>query len=64
MPVTVDNISDHKMHSEWGEIGVQTAAAINADASVNADESVAVCAEKTCKRRVAHTVLKVASGGS
>ena len=30
LPVTVDNIADHKMHSEWGEISVQTAAAINA----------------------------------
>ena len=29
LPVTVDNIFDHKMHSEWGQIGVQTAAAIN-----------------------------------
>ena len=29
LPVTVDNILDHKMHSEWGQIDVQTAAAIN-----------------------------------
>ena len=29
LPVTVDNIFDHKMHSEWGQIGVQTAASIN-----------------------------------
>ncbi len=30
MPVRVDDTSDHKMHSEWGEISVDTAAAINA----------------------------------
>ena len=29
LPVTVDNIFDHKMHGEWGKISVQTAAAIN-----------------------------------
>ena len=29
LPVTVDNIFEHKMHSEWGQIDVQTAAAIN-----------------------------------
>ena len=30
LPVKADNIFDHKMHSEWGQIGVQAAAAINA----------------------------------
>ena len=30
LPVTVDNIVDHKMHSEWGEITLRTASAINA----------------------------------
>jgi S-adenosylmethionine:tRNA ribosyltransferase-isomerase len=29
LPVTVDNIADHKMHSEWGLITAETAAAIN-----------------------------------
>ena len=30
LPVKVNNIFDHKMHSEWGQIGVKAAAAINA----------------------------------
>lgn len=30
MPVKVDDISEHKMHSEWGEIDATTAARINA----------------------------------
>ena len=29
LPVTVDNIADHKMHSEWGKISAETADAIN-----------------------------------
>ncbi|MDC1383648.1 tRNA preQ1(34) S-adenosylmethionine ribosyltransferase-isomerase QueA [Candidatus Puniceispirillum sp.] len=29
LPVTVDNIADHKMHNEWGEISGETAVAIN-----------------------------------
>ena len=29
LPVTAENIADHKMHSEWGEISVKTAEAIN-----------------------------------
>ena len=29
LPVKVDRIADHKMHSEWGEIDAATAAAIN-----------------------------------
>ena len=28
LPVKVDNVSDHKMHCEWGEIGQETADAI------------------------------------
>lgn len=28
LPVTVDDIKDHKMHSEWGHISAETAAAI------------------------------------
>lgn len=30
LPVKVDRVSDHRMHSEWGEITEETAAAINA----------------------------------
>jgi S-adenosylmethionine:tRNA ribosyltransferase-isomerase len=30
LPVTADDTADHKMHAEWGEISVETAAAINA----------------------------------
>lgn len=30
LPVKVDNIADHRMHAEWGEVTVETAAAINA----------------------------------
>ena len=41
LPVTVDNIADHKMHSEWGEISVNTAAVINA-ARVNGGRVIAV----------------------
>ena len=29
LPVKVDKLSDHKMHSEWGEVSSETAAAIN-----------------------------------
>ena len=29
LPVTADNIADHKMHNEWGEISGETAVAIN-----------------------------------
>jgi S-adenosylmethionine:tRNA ribosyltransferase-isomerase len=30
LPVKVDDVADHKMHAEWGEITAQAAAAINA----------------------------------
>lgn len=30
LPVKADDTSDHKMHSEWGEVSVETAAALNA----------------------------------
>ena len=30
LPVTADRIADHRMHAEWGEIGAETAAALNA----------------------------------
>ena len=41
LPVTVDNIFEHKMHSEWGQIDAQTAAAINA-ARANGGRVIAV----------------------
>ncbi|MFQ5347841.1 MAG: tRNA preQ1(34) S-adenosylmethionine ribosyltransferase-isomerase QueA [Rhodothalassiaceae bacterium] len=30
LPVTADRVEDHRMHAEWGEIGVKAAAALNA----------------------------------
>ncbi len=30
LPVKVDNVADHRMHAEWGEVTAETAAAINA----------------------------------
>jgi S-adenosylmethionine:tRNA ribosyltransferase-isomerase len=30
LPVKVDDVSDHKMHSEWGQVSAQAAAEINA----------------------------------
>jgi S-adenosylmethionine:tRNA ribosyltransferase-isomerase len=30
LPVTVDDVSDHKMHAEWGQITAEAAAGINA----------------------------------
>ena len=30
LPVKVDDTADHKMHSEWGEVSVETAGALNA----------------------------------
>ncbi|MBK5933229.1 S-adenosylmethionine:tRNA ribosyltransferase-isomerase [Rhodovulum imhoffii] len=30
LPVKVDDVSQHKMHAEWGEVGAQAAAEINA----------------------------------
>ena len=30
LPVTVENIAEHRMHSEWGQIPVETASRINA----------------------------------
>jgi len=41
LPVTVDNIFDHKMHSEWGQIGFQTAETINT-ARANGGRVIAV----------------------
>ena len=29
LPVKVDNIKDHKMHGEWGQVTAETAAALN-----------------------------------
>jgi S-adenosylmethionine:tRNA ribosyltransferase-isomerase len=33
LPVKVENIADHRMHAEWGEIGPEAAEAINAAAA-------------------------------
>lgn len=41
LPVTVSDIADHKMHSEWGEISIQTAASIN-EARANHRRIIAV----------------------
>ncbi len=30
LPVKADDLADHKMHSEWGEVSAETAAALNA----------------------------------
>ncbi len=30
LPVKVDNVADHRMHAEWGEVTAETAAAVNA----------------------------------
>jgi len=30
LPVKADDLTDHKMHSEWGEVSAETAAALNA----------------------------------
>ncbi|WP_316979041.1 tRNA preQ1(34) S-adenosylmethionine ribosyltransferase-isomerase QueA [Shumkonia mesophila] len=30
LPVKVDDVADHKMHAEWGEVTAETAAAVNA----------------------------------
>lgn len=30
LPVKADDTADHKMHSEWGEVSAETAAALNA----------------------------------
>ena len=41
LPVTADNIKDHKMHSEWGQISAETAAAI-AEARAKGGRVIAV----------------------
>ena len=41
LPVTANNISEHKMHSEWGQIDARTAAAINT-ARANGGRIIAV----------------------
>lgn len=41
LPVKVDNVRDHKMHAEWGEISTETASLIN-DAKGNGRRVIAV----------------------
>ena len=41
LPVTVDDVADHQMHTEWGRIGAESAAMIN-NARANGGRIVAV----------------------
>ncbi|MEJ8405566.1 tRNA preQ1(34) S-adenosylmethionine ribosyltransferase-isomerase QueA [Brevundimonas vesicularis] len=47
LPVKADDLADHKMHSEWGEVSPQTAAALNA---VHAKGGRIVCVGTTSLR--------------
>jgi len=47
LPVKADDTADHKMHSEWGEVSAQTAAALNA---VHAAGGRIVCVGTTSLR--------------
>ena len=47
LPVKVDDTADHKMHSEWGEVSPETAAALNA---VHANGGRIVCVGTTSLR--------------
>ena len=47
LPVKTDDVSDHKMHAEWGEVTPQTAAALNA---VRAAGGRIVCVGTTALR--------------
>ncbi|MGV9010587.1 tRNA preQ1(34) S-adenosylmethionine ribosyltransferase-isomerase QueA [Brevundimonas sp.] len=47
LPVKVDDLVDHKMHSEWGEVAADTAAALNA---VHARGGRIVCVGTTSLR--------------
>ncbi|WP_395943221.1 tRNA preQ1(34) S-adenosylmethionine ribosyltransferase-isomerase QueA [Brevundimonas sp.] len=47
LPVKADDLADHKMHSEWGEVSPQTAAALNA---VHANGGRIVCVGTTSLR--------------
>ena len=47
LPVKADDLADHKMHSEWGEVSPETAAALNA---VHANGGRIVCVGTTSLR--------------
>jgi S-adenosylmethionine:tRNA ribosyltransferase-isomerase len=47
LPVKTDDVSDHKMHAEWGEVSPETAAALNA---VRAAGGRIVCVGTTALR--------------
>lgn len=47
LPVKADDVADHKMHSEWGEVSAETAAALNA---VHASGGRIVCVGTTSLR--------------
>ena len=47
LPVKADDLADHKMHSEWGEVSPETAAALNA---VHASDGRIVCVGTTSLR--------------
>ncbi|MFN7110782.1 MAG: tRNA preQ1(34) S-adenosylmethionine ribosyltransferase-isomerase QueA [Brevundimonas sp.] len=47
LPVKAEDLADHKMHSEWGEVSAETAAALNA---VHANGGRIVCVGTTSLR--------------
>ena len=47
LPVKVDNIHDHKMHGEWGQVSADTATALN---KVRADGGRIICVGTTSLR--------------
>ena len=47
LPVKTDDVSEHKMHAEWGEVSADTAAALNA---VRAADGRIVCVGTTALR--------------
>jgi S-adenosylmethionine:tRNA ribosyltransferase-isomerase len=49
LPVKVDNLKDHKMHGEWGQVTADTAAALN---KVKADGGRIVCVGTTSLRLI------------
>jgi len=49
LPVKVDNINDHKMHGEWGQVDADTAAALN---KLRADGGRIICVGTTSLRLI------------
>lgn len=47
LPVKADDLADHRMHSEWGEVSAETAAALNA---VHANGGRIICVGTTSLR--------------